>query len=102
MSYYKYQNNYSENMKYYNYEGRQQKANKIIAVLKDYLKRDLKHLKLLDIGSSTGIMTKLLSEHLNETIGIDIDEQGVRYSNENFKNDHLSFMVDDAMSLSFS
>jgi ubiquinone/menaquinone biosynthesis C-methylase UbiE len=100
---YKYQENFSAKYEVlYNYTGRQQKANKIIAVLKDFLEDDLKNLKLLDIGSSTGIMTKLLSEHFYETIGIDIDELGVKYSNGNFKNDHLSFILDDAMNLSFS
>ena len=103
MSDYKYQESFSAQYEVlYNYAERQYKANKIIAVLKDFLKGDLKKLKLLDIGSSTGIMTNLLSEHFSETIGIDIDEQGVKYSNENFKNEHLSFRIDDAMNLSFS
>ena len=83
---YKYQENFSE--KYdvlYNYADRQQKANKIIAVLKDFIGADLKRFKLLDIDSSTGIMTKILSEPFSETKGIDIDEQGVKYANENFE-----------------
>jgi ubiquinone/menaquinone biosynthesis C-methylase UbiE len=103
MDNYVYQKNFSNNHnELYNYSEREQKAKKIIEVLKDFIKGDLKDLKLLDIGSSTGIMTKLLSEHFYETIGIDIDEHGVRYSDENFGNDHLDYRVDDAMSLSFS
>lgn len=102
MSDYKYQENFSaQHGELYNFAERQQKANKIIAVLKDFLQDDLKKLKLLDIGSSTGIMTNLLSEHFSETIGIDIDEQGIKYSKENFENEHLSFRIDDAMNLSF-
>lgn len=102
MEKYVYQKNFSSHHKeLFNLSERQQKANKILAVLKDFLKYDLKTLKLLDIGSSTGIMTNLLSEHFLETIGIDIDEEGIKYSNENFKNDHLSFIADDAMNLSF-
>jgi len=103
MSNYKYQKNFSAQYGVlYNYTVRQQKANKVVAVLKDFLKNDFKKLNLLDIGSSTGIMTKLLSENFSKTIGIDIDEQGVKYSIENFENEHLSFKIDDAMNLSFS
>ncbi len=103
MSNYKYQENFSAQYDVlFNYAERQQKANKIIAVLKDFFKGDLIKLKLLDIGSSTGIMTNLLSEHFSDTIGIDIDKKGVKYSNENFENEHLRFIINDAMNLSFS
>jgi len=98
----KYQRNFSHKYpELYNFTEREQKAKKIIAVLKDFLKIDLGKLRLLDIGSSTGIMTNFLSKHFYETIGIDIDEQGVKFSNDNFKSDHLSFKIDDAMNLSF-
>jgi ubiquinone/menaquinone biosynthesis C-methylase UbiE len=102
MENYQYQYNFSDqHTVLFNYSERQQKANKIIAVLKDFLKDDFKDLKLIDIGSSTGIMTKLLSEHFSETVGIDIDEQGVKYARENFENDHLSFSTSDAMNINF-
>lgn len=102
MESYQYQNHFSAlHNELYNYEERQQKANKIIAILSDFLKCDLKDMNLLDIGSSTGIMTELLSENFSETVGIDIDEQGIKYAKKNFENVHLSFSLGDAMNIKF-
>lgn len=102
MENYRYQNNFSSmHGELYDYSGRAQKANKIIAVLKDYFRGDLSSLKLIDIGSSTGIMTKLLSKHFSESVGIDIDERAVRYSKNNFENKQLKFYLQDAMNIGF-
>lgn len=98
-----YQYNYSQiDPILYNIEGREQKAKKIIAVLSDYFGTDLKHMKLLDIGSSTGIMTRFLSESFDETIGVDIDVKGVEYAKKNFESEKLHFELGDSMSLQFS
>jgi SAM-dependent methyltransferase len=103
MENYVYQKNFSSKHKeLYNLSEREQKAKKIIAVLKDITKRDLKNLDLLDIGSSTGIMTKLLSKYFNNTIGIDIDEEAVSYAKLNFENSNLHFFVQDSMNMTFS
>jgi len=103
METYTYQKCFSENHpELYNFLQREQKAKKIIAVLKDFVKDDLSKLRLLDIGSSTGIMTNFLSSHFYETTGVDIDEKGIIFSSENFRKDNLNFKVDDAMNLSFS
>lgn len=85
----------------FNFSEREQKANKIISIVSDYFGTSLSHLNLLDVGSSTGIMTFLLSKHFNKTIGIDIDENGVNYAKENFKSDNLSYQIGDSMNLSF-
>jgi ubiquinone/menaquinone biosynthesis C-methylase UbiE len=85
----------------FNISEREQKANKIISILSDYFGTSLNHLNLLDVGSSIGIMTFLLSKHFNQTIGIDIDENGVKYAEEHFKNDNLLYQIGDSMNLSF-
>ncbi|HRU01788.1 MAG TPA: hypothetical protein P5239_08810, partial [Victivallales bacterium] len=86
METYTYQKCFSENHpELYNFLQREQKAKKIIAVLKDFVKDDLSKLRLLDIGSSTGIMTNFLSSHFYETTGVDIDEKGIIFSSENFR-----------------
>ena len=102
MTSYQYQENFSTKYEVlYNYSERQQKASKIIAVLMDYFNEDLKKLKLLDVGASTGIMTKILSEHFSETIGIDIDEHGIKFAKKCLENEHLSFCIGDGMDIKF-
>ena len=51
----------------YDQDERIKKANKTIAVLKDYLK-EISTLTLLDIGSSTGIMTNEYAKHFKNVI----------------------------------
>lgn len=97
----KYQLNFSDyHQTLYDKEGRQQKADKILAVLKDHLGA-LDNLRLLDIGSSTGIITSYLSANFRQTEGIDIDENAVRFAQENFENEHLHFHLQDSMNIKF-
>ena len=100
-----YQYNYSETMKMlYETEGREQKAKKIEAILLDYYKdkSEIKTKIVLDVGSSTGIMTNLLSDNFHSTIGIDIDEKAVEFSKDNFIKDNLSFEIHDSLNMNFS
>ena len=55
------------------------KASKTLAVLQDFL-TDTKGLILLDIGCSSGIMTKEYSKSFKKVFGIDIDEQAVEFA----------------------
>jgi hypothetical protein len=61
---YQYQNNFSNNhQELYHYEERKLKAKKILSILNDYFNKNVKefqNFKLLDIGSSTGIMTHFI------------------------------------------
>jgi len=99
---YQYQYDFSKRHdELYNIEERRQKANKILSVLKDFTNDDLRTLNLLDIGSSTGIMTKLLSEHFSLTVGIDIDESAVAYAKNNFESPTLQFFIQDSMNIQF-
>tara|TARA_A100001035_G_scaffold280360_1_gene285910 strand:+ start:10703 stop:11443 length:741 start_codon:yes stop_codon:yes gene_type:complete len=87
-----YQYNFSENYpELYINENRINKAKKTLAILKDYL-RDLNQLELLDIGSSTGIMTNEYAKNFREVTGIDIDKEAIKFSKENFQRDNLTFL----------
>jgi len=102
MKHYIYQHNYSEGQSLlYDLNNREQKAKKIISVLSDYFKSNLKNLVLLDIGSSTGIMTNYFSKYFKSVVGIDIDEKAVSFAQNNFKNPNLTFCIGDSMNLPF-
>jgi len=74
----------------YDTKSREIKANKTILILKNYLK-DVSNLKLLDIGCSTGIMTKEYAKHFSEVTGVDIDSQAIKYASRKYKFDNLIF-----------
>lgn len=101
---YKYQLNFSKNFPILlNEKGRKQKADKIISILEDYYKKqniNLNSLSLLDIGSSTGIITKYLSQKFKSTTGIDIDKNGLNLSKK-YENENLKFLLADSMKLPF-
>lgn len=87
-----YQHNFSDSEEsMFDESVRVQKANKTLAVLKDFL-QDFHNLKLLDIGSSTGIMTNEYAKYFDEVIGIDLDAKAVEYADENFKKENLKFI----------
>lgn len=87
----------------YNRKAREQKADQIIKILKDYLgKNKLKTLTLLDVGSSTGIIDNKLAPKFRKILGVDTDEEAVLYAQNNFKRGNLSFAVQDAMKLKLS
>ncbi len=97
---YEYQYDFSEmHPELYNLEARQKKANKIVAVLSDCLDGKTQDLNLLDVGSSTGIMTSLISKSFKSGLGIDIDESAVKHAKETFGSDTLDFAVQDSMNM---
>lgn len=101
----KYQHNFSRMVDgaMYNLQARERKAKTILAVLQDfYGNNTLNSLKLLDIGSSTGIIDNYLADHFLEVTGVDIDQEAVDYAQESFQKKNLKFMVDDIMGLNFS
>lgn len=94
-----YQYGFSESHReiYYDVETRSQKARKIVAILEDHFGPRLDQLSAIDIGCSTGIMAKLLSEHFATMAGIDIDEPAIEYARAHYGSDKISFHVGDAM-----
>ena len=91
-----YQYNYSEinnaTSSMFESKGRIPKAGKTISILKAHLKKT-SNLKLLDIGSSTGIMTNEYSKHFQEVVGIDIGSKAEKFAKEKFQNDNLTFIA---------
>ena len=91
-----YQYNYSEHIEsinsMYDEVSRVKKANKTISILKDYCK-DLSSLTLLDIGSSSGIMTYEYAKYFYKVIGIDIDKQAIEFATKNFNKNNIEYLV---------
>ena len=86
----------------YNRAGRERKAQTIVAVLRDFFSpRPLSSLKMLDVGSSTGIIDNFLADHFASVTGGDIDKEAVAYAGKTFRKDNLRFMVSDVMKLNF-
>ena len=88
----KYQLNYSDlKPSMYTEHERIKKANKTISVLKDYL-NDISSISLLDIGSSTGIMTNEYAKHCKDVTGVDLASTAVQYSTNQYKRENLKFI----------
>ena len=58
-------------------DGRLQKAEKIVAVLYDYWGRQARLKTVVDVGCSTGIMTRRFAAAFHRVIGLDTDHVGV-------------------------
>ncbi len=73
-------NSYSQfQPKILEHKGRVEKARQIIHVLKDfYHKKRLAKLTALDIGCSTGIITKYVGKNLKRIVGVDVDESALK------------------------
>jgi len=88
----KYQLNFSKlQPSMYLEDGRIKKANKTISVLKDYF-NDISSFNLLDIGSSTGIMTNEYAKYFKDVTGVDLDTTAVQFSSNRFKRENLKFI----------
>ena len=74
----------------YDVEIRTQKALKALSIIDDF-KIDTDGLTLLDIGCSSGIMTKIYSNYFSKTIGIDIDKSAIDFAINNFDQKNLKF-----------
>jgi ubiquinone/menaquinone biosynthesis C-methylase UbiE len=81
-------------------DGRKQKFEKILAVLQDFCK-DSKPLSCLDIGCSAGIITSLLGNHFQASIGVDIDQEAVQYARKHSLSPRVHFLAADSMMLPF-
>lgn len=88
----------------YDAERRAQKARKTLSVLSDHLAksgRDPAHLTLLDIGCSTGFMTRIYGESFARVIGVDIDDGAIRHARAHNGSGNVEFLVGDSMDLDF-
>jgi len=97
-----YQYNFSKDSPYvYDTENRERKARTMLSVLKDYLRKPLAECDVLNVGGSAGAIDNFLANHTNRVVGIDIDDDAIKYAQEHFVRDNLEFQVADALSLPF-
>jgi 2-polyprenyl-3-methyl-5-hydroxy-6-metoxy-1,4-benzoquinol methylase len=80
---------------------RQRKAQTALCVLRDVLGEKLKLARLLNVGSSSGIMDSVFATELREVVGIDIDEGAVEHARQNFQRDNLRFELGDGLNIPF-
>jgi len=81
-------------------EGRTQKFEKIISVIQDFHPRT-QSLNCLDIGCSSGIITSLLGDHFQMSIGMDIDQEAIEYAQNHSSSPRAQFLIADSMALPF-
>jgi SAM-dependent methyltransferase len=84
--------------------GRLQKARKTVAVILDALREadlDPADARVLDIGCSTGILTRHYAGYFGSVVGVDIDEGAVQWARENRPAPNLEYRVGDSMELPF-
>ena len=80
-------------------KGRVDKAKKIIAVLEDYLNKDIKNMRILDIGTGHGVIANYIASLNNEVISVDVKNSVCLESEQLFKlqlvdNEYLPFEND--------
>jgi len=71
-------------------QSRIKKAQKTISVLKNFL-TETSNLNLLDIGCSSGIMTREYANHFKFVTGIDIDHRAIEFEKKTLKKATLNF-----------
>ena len=81
-------------------KGRTQKFQKIINVLQDF-HPGTQSLKCLDIGCSSGIITSLLGNHFQMSIGMDIDQEAIQYAQNHSSSPRAQFLIADSMAFPF-
>lgn len=81
-------------------EGRERKARKVLAILADAV-GDLAGKNLLDIGCSSGIMTRFFAGALLQVVGTDIDLPALRYANAGNSEGRVLWSAADSQSLPF-
>lgn len=86
----------------YDSKSRRRKALRIVKTLEHFLGRDnLKHLRVLDLGASTGIIDSYLAKKFGKVTGIDIDTEAIAYAKKTYPVKNLKFLTGDAMNLRF-
>ena len=78
---------------------REQKAKKIIAVLRDFYQVDTSSLSCLDMSCSAGWITSYLKASFGSVIGMDIDKDAVIFGATNTKDRSVKFVVGDSMNV---
>ena len=86
----------------YDTNSRERRAERIVKVLQNYFgEKKLKTLKVLDVGSSTGIVDSYLANYVGQIVGIDIDKGAIANAKRKYKKKNLNFEIGDAMKLKY-
>ncbi len=89
----------------YDEKKRRIKGKKTLSVLSDVLSKEGKNpaaLNLLDIGCSTGFMTKLYARQFKKVTGIDIDKDAVLFAGARNRPINTRYVVSDCLQTGFS
>ena len=81
---------------------RERKAQTILCVLREALGGAIADARLLNIGSSSGLMDGVFASALQEVVGVDIDEQAITFARKTCRHPNLRFEVADGMALPFA
>jgi len=84
------------------YAPREDKAVKILALLKKHCIRDLSALDCLDVGCGDGGITAQLAPHFRLVIGIDVEPQSVHRAKSSVRQKNLMFSVASAHHIPFN
>jgi 2-polyprenyl-3-methyl-5-hydroxy-6-metoxy-1,4-benzoquinol methylase len=80
--------------------GREKKAEKVLAILRDAI-GPLEGLRLLDVGCSTGFMTRCYARHFGSAVGTDIDLPALRHAKDEATGSTLDWLLMDSQNLAF-
>jgi len=80
--------------------GREKKAQKVLAILRDAI-GPLEGLRLLDIGCSTGFMTRCYARQFGSVVGTDIDLPALRHASAEAGDSNLDWLLMDSQNLAF-
>lgn len=87
----------------YDLASRVERGRRIVKLLGLHFGRGkLKQLKVLDVGSSTGIIDNEVAKSVGSVVGCDIDSKGIDFARKNFRRKNLTFKYADAMKLPFA
>jgi 2-polyprenyl-3-methyl-5-hydroxy-6-metoxy-1,4-benzoquinol methylase len=82
-------------------QDRRRKADTMLAVLSDHFGGNLDVLRVLTVGCSAGFIESRLAEKVQSVVGLDVDAPAIAFAQKTHHRENLSFMVGDAMKLSF-
>lgn len=82
---------------------RTHKAEKILAVLTDYVSCDeMGTWQCLDVGSSGGVIAGFLGTHVRQVVGIDPDAKAIRFAQQHSRRSNVAFALGSACRVPFS